>query len=196
MPRGRPRKFDEDAALTAAMMLFWQKGLSATTLDDLESAMGMKRPSIYLAFGDKEALYRSALARFCGQLDAGIEETLRPSLPLREGLIAFFDRAIDVYTATEPSLGCLMVCTAPAEALLRPDVGADLAGLLARLDRAFGRRLRRAVEQGELDAESSPDLTAKLLQATLQTLALRARAGASRAVLRKLSRHAVERLLR
>ncbi len=191
MPRGRPRQFDEDAALGAAMQLFWEKGLSATSLDDLESAMGMRRPSIYLAFGDKEALYRKALARFCGQLDLGVAETLGASRELRPGLVAFFDRAIDVYTASDPSMGCLMICTAPAEALTRADVGADLSQLIARLDRAFTRRLRKAIEDGELSADCVPDLTAKLLQATLQSIALRARAGASRSSLRKLARHAV-----
>ena len=69
MPRGRPRQFDEDAALTGAMMVFWEKGLAATSLDDLAQAMGMNRPSIYNAFGNKDAIYRTALARFCGQLD-------------------------------------------------------------------------------------------------------------------------------
>ena len=195
MPRGRPRQFDEDAALAAAMQLFWEKGLSATSLDDLESAMGMRRPSIYLAFGDKEALYRKALARFCGQLDVGVDETLGAAVALRPGLIAFYDRAIDVYTATDPSMGCLMVCTAPAEALTRADVGADLAHLIARLDRAFASRLRRAVEEGELTGDATPDLTAKLLQATLQTIALRARTGASKGALRKLARHAVTSLV-
>ncbi|MEM7413547.1 MAG: TetR/AcrR family transcriptional regulator [Myxococcota bacterium] len=196
MPRGRPRQFDEDTALTAAMHLFWEKGLSATSLDDLEAAMGMKRPSIYLAFGDKEALYRTALERFCGQLTAGVDEVLEGSQPLRPALVAFYDRAIDVYTATEPSMGCLMVCTAPAEALVRPEVGSDLAALLARLDRAFARRLRRAMEERELPPDIAPELTAQLLQATLQTVALRARAGASKRSLRKLTRHAVERLTR
>ena len=75
MPRGRPRKYDEDQALSGAMLLFWERGFSATSLDDLSKAMGMNRPSIYNAFGDKEAIYAKALARFCEQLDQGIEET-------------------------------------------------------------------------------------------------------------------------
>lgn len=194
MPRGRPRQFDEEAALTAAMLTFWEKGVSATTLDDLEAAMEMTRPSIYLAFGDKEALYRRALARFCGQLDQGVDQTLEGPSRLRPALVAFFDGAIEVYTSTQPSMGCLMVCTAPAEALSRPDVGADLADLFERLDRALERRLRRAIDDGELPQETSAGLTAQLLQATLQSVALRARAGTPKHQLQKLARHAVERL--
>jgi len=76
MARGRPRKFDEDQALAGAMTLFWEKGLSATSLDDLALAMNMNRPSIYNAFGNKEAIYRRSLQRFCGQLDQGMQVTL------------------------------------------------------------------------------------------------------------------------
>ena len=75
-PRGRPRKFDPEVAIQKAMLVFWQRGLSATSLDDLSIAMEMNRPSIYNAFGNKEAIYRLALAQFCGQLDLGIEQVL------------------------------------------------------------------------------------------------------------------------
>ena len=71
MPSGRPRLFDEDEALTGAMLQFWEKGLSATSLDDLAEAMNMNRPSIYNAFGKKDDIYRKTLARFRTQLDDG-----------------------------------------------------------------------------------------------------------------------------
>ena len=66
--RGRPRKFDSNEALGNALMVFWSKGFSGTSLDDLASAMEMKRPSIYNAFGDKQSLYRAALDAFQSKL--------------------------------------------------------------------------------------------------------------------------------
>jgi AcrR family transcriptional regulator len=192
--RGRPRKFDEDEAMKAAIQVFWAKGLSGASLDDLASAMRMNRPSIYNAFGNKEELYRRALSRFCGQLDLGLNETLETIPTLREGLGAFYERAIDVYCATDPPMGCLMVCTAPAEALSHPEVGDDLKGLIKRLDRGFARRLKRARAEGEVSGDLPVDLTAQLLQATLQTVALRARSGAGKGELRKLAARAVARL--
>lgn len=196
MARGRPRQFDEDKALTGAMYLFWEKGLSATSLDDLAAAMNMNRPSIYNAFGNKDDIYRKSLARFCGQLDNGLRETLEASPNIRPGLNAFFEQAIEMYCGNSPPMGCLMICTAPSEALSHPEVGKDLKELISRLDKGFTKRLERAQRDGELSKEAQPKLVAKLLQATLQTLALRARSGESKASLRKLARYAVDALVR
>jgi AcrR family transcriptional regulator len=194
MPRGRPRQFDEDKALNGAMRLFWEKGLSATSLDDLALVMEMNRPSIYNAFGNKEDIYRKSLARFCGQLDDGLREILGTSAQIRPGLIAFFDQAINVYCGNTPAMGCLMICTAPSEAISHPEVGQDLRDLFQRLDEGFARRLVQAQQDGELSEHVQPKIAAKLLQATLQTLALRARNGESKRSLRALARYAVDAL--
>ena len=74
--RGRPRQYDEETALRAAADVFWTKGFSATSLDDLSSAMGMNRPSIYRAFGDKEAIYRRALMQFAQGMEAAFAHTM------------------------------------------------------------------------------------------------------------------------
>lgn len=195
MARGRPRQFDEDEALTGAMLLFWEKGLSATSLDDLAIAMNMNRPSIYNAFGNKDAIYRKSLARFCDQLDKGMQETLDASTLVDVGLNAFFEQAIEVYCGSNPQMGCLMICTAPSEAVSNPEVGKDLKDLISRLDIGLSQRLARAQRNGEISVDLQPKLTAKLLQATLQTIALRARTGESKASLRKLARYAVKTLL-
>ena len=195
MARGRPRKFDEDAVLAAAMQLFWQKGLSATSLDDLSLAMGMTRPSIYNAFGNKDAIYRATLARFCGQLDTAIQDFLEASQKIRPGLVDFFDHAIEVYCSNNPPMGCLMICTARSEALSHPEVGEDLNALIQRLDEGFTQRLKRAKSEGELLDNIEPKLAGKMLQATLHTLALRARSGESKSGLRKLARYSVTTIL-
>ncbi|QFU74424.1 TetR/AcrR family transcriptional regulator [Halioglobus maricola] len=191
MPRGRPRKFDEDLALMGAMNLFWAKGLSATSLDDLAIAMSMNRPSIYNAFGNKEAIYRKSLERFCGQLDQELQSTLSSGKSLVGALHAFFDQAIDVYCSSQPPLGCLMICTAPSEAINHPEVGDDLKGLIKRLDAGLTDRLVRAQHEGELPEAAQPKLGAQLLQATLQSIALRARSGHSKTSLRKLARYSI-----
>ena len=61
---GRPRGFDEDAALEAAMRVFWEKSYEGATIGDLTEAMGINRSSIYAAFGDKEAVFRRVMERY------------------------------------------------------------------------------------------------------------------------------------
>src|ERR1700741_5476773 len=61
---GRPRGFDENAALEAAMRVFWEKSYEGATLSDLTSAMSINRSSMYAAFGDKAALFRRAMERY------------------------------------------------------------------------------------------------------------------------------------
>ncbi len=194
--RGRPRKFDPEVALQKAMLVFWQRGLSATSLDDLSLAMEMNRPSIYNAFGNKEEIYRLVLAKFCGQLDLGLEQILLAESDLRKGLVKFYDQALDVYCGAEPALGCLMMCTAPAEALAHPDIRSDLIALIARVDAQLERRIKDAIREGDLSASLNPRLTAKMVQGLLHSLALRARAGESKSSLKKLARYSVECLLR
>ncbi|MEP1470153.1 MAG: TetR/AcrR family transcriptional regulator [Halieaceae bacterium] len=195
MPRGRPRKYREDEALASAMQVFWKKGLAAASLDDLSLAMNMNRPSIYNAFGNKDALYRKSLAAFRAELERTLEKTLDGSEKVQAELESFFYQAISVYCGNDPALGCFMVCTAPSEAISHPEVGKDLKELTEKIDKSFEGRLRLAQGKGEVSSDLDIALTAKLLQATLQTLAIRARAGATAVTLRRLAKYSVVTLL-
>ena len=189
--RGRPRKFDENQAVAAAMNLFWQKGFAATSLDDLSEATGINRPSLYNAFGDKEAIYRRSLQMMRGHMQQAAQETLgKPSL--REALIGFYSAAIDVYVSTEPQAGCFVFCTAPAEAINHPDLQEDLRDILAEIDDVFHRRFALAIDDQELPDSFDAKAAAKLAQALLHSIALRARAGETKSSLRKFARNAVD----
>ncbi len=188
--RGRPRTHDPEAALVAAAGLFWSRGLTGTSLDDLSAAMGMNRPSIYLAFGDKEALYRKALDHFRQHLGAGLAK-LERSPGLEAGLLAFFNQAIRIYVDGDQAKGCMVMCTAPAVALTHPEVREDLAGIIRDIDAAFLRRIERAGQESELLPGISPKGLAMTLQAILHSLALRARSGEPARTLRRFVREAV-----
>jgi len=194
-PRGRPRSFDREEALNSALLVFWEKGLSATSLDDLASAMHMNRPSIYNAFGDKESLYRQALEAFGRGLDDGLEAAFAGAPDVRAAVLLFFRQAIDVYCGDGPARGCLIMCTAPAEASSRPDVAGDLAAVIRRIDDRLTAAIGEAVTAQALPADTDARLTAKCLQATLHSLALRARAGEAKASLRTFAAYATKQLL-
>ncbi|MGV0105655.1 TetR/AcrR family transcriptional regulator [Nostoc sp. DSM 114160] len=74
---GRPREFDTDDALNRAMYVFWRKGYLGTSLSDLTEAMGINRPSLYAAFGNKESLFRKVLARYADGPSAYLREALK-----------------------------------------------------------------------------------------------------------------------
>src|SRR5215475_15343375 len=84
--RGRPRAFDPDAALARAVDAFWDAGFAATSLDDLSVATGMNRPSLYGAFGDKQALYRKALDQYRAMGEEALAQALARDVPLDEAL--------------------------------------------------------------------------------------------------------------
>lgn len=191
--RGRPRRYNPDAALAEAIGAFWQRGYSATSLDDLSGATGMNRPSLYLAFGDKHALYIRALEHYWRLGEAGAEQALGPERSLREALRHFYRNALDFYYPPDgPPRGCFAISTATPEAFADPQIRSAFAQGLASVDRALEARIRLARDTGELPADAEPAFLAELASAVLYGLAIRARAGWSRASLEAFAGKAVE----
>jgi len=192
--RGRPKQFDTDEALENAIQVFWRKGLSATSLDDLASAMNMNRPSIYNAFGDKRSLYQKALAKFVEQLGVGLDKTLFVEPDLKTAMKLFYHGALEVYFGHPEPLGCFVTCTAPAEAMIHPEIKTDLNLIIKQIDAVIEKRLKEAQARGDLAQDKDIKQLARLLHATLQSLAIRARAGESRATLKKMYSGVVDML--
>ena len=183
-PRGRPRAYDAEIALAAATEAFWSAGYAATTLDDLCDATDMNRPSLYGAFGDKRALYLRALERYTRNGRRAIDEALAYDRPIAAALARVYAGALSLYfSGAGAARGCFLIGTAATEAVADPEVRARLGQGLREFDRAFAARLRHAQAQGELDPAADPAELAKIASAVLHTLALRSRAGDSRASL-------------
>ena len=192
--RGRPPQYDRDEALRAAMETFHKQGFAGTSLDDLAGAMHMSRPSMYNAFGNKAALYRHSLDYFIDQIRAAARSRLDAEPALAPALAAFYGAALDVYFEQDPSLGCFVFCTAPAEAIAHPEVADVMRAVISEIDDALARRFQRAREAGQLPADRDCREMARLAQSVLHGLALRARAGASRRTLNRMVKSAVTML--
>ena len=190
--RGRPRQYDEDVALQAAGEVFWTKGFSATSLDDLTVAMGMNRPSIYRAFGDKEAVYRKALMQFCQGMEAAFERTMLAEDDIRKALASFYQDALEVYTSGDQPKGCLVMGTAVAAAVCHPEIQADLLNVIRDLDQKIAKRLEQARDAGQLEASFDATGRAAVAQSLLHSLSLRARAGETPKRLRRMIEAGVE----
>ncbi|AJC78469.1 TetR family transcriptional regulator protein [Rhizobium etli bv. phaseoli str. IE4803] len=190
--RGRPRAFDAKAALGKARDVFWDRGFAAASLDNLSAATNLNRPSLYGAFGDKEDLYLDTLEAYRQDGMDALAEALDPSLPLRDNLARVYAGALAVYLHGETAArGCLLIGTATVEAVERERVREVLGRSLSDFDGEIEKRMRLAVESGELPA-ADPQMLARLASAVMHSLAVRARAGDSRETLEAIARSGVE----
>jgi len=191
--RGRPRAYDPEDALKRARDIFWVKGYAATSLDDLVEATGMNRPSLYAAFGDKEAIYLAALKLQGELLVSSVGAAVKLELKLKAFLELFFDRCIESYLAgANGPRGCFLVGTALTESLMREDVGAVVRDAFERVDSLLEQRFKAARKAGELPKGSDPAALAMLMSSTMHELSMHARAGAKRGALEQRAAMAVK----
>lgn len=148
--KGRPREFDKDAALLAAMRVFWAKGFEDTSMTDLTAAMEIGSTSLYAAFGSKADLFRLALALYRSTVIQDIAQALEADLPVTLAVAQFLERSARAFVRPNAPSGCMIVLGAHNPV----DAGESLHDELraARTDtiNAIARRLDRAVELGEL----------------------------------------------
>lgn len=188
---GRPRQYDPKVALNRAISVFANKGFAGASLDELSEAMEMKRPSLYLAFGDKEALYRGALAHFVQQMRESMNTLVVAEPDLRKALKNFYSASLDVYFAESPAHGCFLFCTAPVEAIAHPEIQSDMKDILREVDQLLAGKFREAQASGQYPPEGNAVEAGRMTQAILHSLAIRARAGETRTALNRMAAHAV-----
>ncbi len=188
--RGRPRGFDEAEVLEKARDVFWNHGYAATSLDELAAATGLNRPSLYAAFGDKHALYMRALEENRTWAVQSIRQRLDNDLPLREALLNFFsEAAASTLMGEVGARGCFIVCTAVTEALGDAETRAVAAGYVAEVDAVFEQRFKGSTAELNIGVDAAS--AAAVATAMLHSLAIRARTGATREELTRVTHSAV-----
>jgi len=185
--RGRPRRFDRDVALEAAMRVFWRAGYQGASIADLTAAMGIAAPSLYAAFGDKRALYAEALGLYEDKLGPTLWGRLEAAPTAREGIEAVLNLSAAALTRDDRPNYCMVVLA---------DAGGDGSSDPVRAGRdsvlqTVTRRLQRAVAEGELPASVDPAALARFYTTVQQGLSIQARDGASAEDLRAVGRHAM-----
>lgn len=183
--RGRPRAFDLEEALDRALEVFWAKGYGGASLDNLTRAMGISRPSLYAAFGDKEALFRKALDRYEGGPASFAHEALKE--PTARAVVeAVLRGAVIMHTDPKTPLGCLMVHSALASGGAADGVRRELNSRRAKAEAALRRRLTRAKAEGDLPPDSEPSDLARYVMTVIRGMAVQAASGANRRQLRRV----------
>ena len=185
MERGRPRSFDIDTALDQALAVFWRDGFQGASLAELTAAMGINKPSLYAAFGDKEGLYLKALARYALATVQQSIEVLEAGSSARQAVEDFLRGS--VRNLTDPALpgGCFVVngiadCQLSATP---PAVAAALRDAMRGSEAPLRARLQRAQATGELPASADVDALATFFNAVVAGMGVLAKGGARRAKL-------------
>ncbi|MFC3994281.1 TetR/AcrR family transcriptional regulator [Nocardiopsis sediminis] len=188
----RPKAFDEDRALDAAMRAFWATGYEATSTQDLCAATGLRRSSIYNTFTSKRDLYEAALDRYMADKTAGLVALLEEDRPLRDKVRDMMWRVVD--PGPGDPVGCLVVTSTVELAPQDP-------GIAARLRRDQDRRLealRAAIDagrrSGEVDRGRDPAALAHFVVAAISGMQVAAYGGADRATLEAIARTALTAL--
>jgi TetR/AcrR family transcriptional regulator, copper-responsive repressor len=191
--RGRPRAYQPDVALGKALDLFRRDGFAATSLDDLSTATGMNRPSLYGAFGDKRELYIKSYQRYRDDARAAMIDIFKDELPIRQRLHRIYAVALDIYlSGAAGPRGCFTVMTAASEAVSDPEIRSLVLEGFGELDKAFANCFRQAKEKGELAAAADATVLAQLASATIHTIAIRARAQVPRKELEAIVKGAID----
>ena len=181
---GRPRGFDRDAALKAAMLLFWRKGYTATSMNDLCDAMGIRSPSLYAAFGSKEALYLEAVEHYVRTIGPPVWGKLAEGATAHAGVENLLLAGTEsLPESSEVPAGCMAMLAAVSDEW--PAAIAEVARKV-RLDmlNMVQSRLETGVANGELPASTDIDRLSRFYLGVFQGMAIQARDGASQAELR------------
>jgi len=177
------------------MDAFWKGGYAATSLETLSAATGLNRPSLYGAFGDKQALYMQAYRRYREHVRETFAPLLAENAPLRDKLRRILLAALDLYlSGDEGPRGCFTVLSASSDAVTDPEIRKIVGEAIENSDRAFERLFEAARTAGELPADADPRRLARMASATVHTLSIRARARLSRAEIEPIVDDAVATL--
>jgi AcrR family transcriptional regulator len=191
MSKGRPREFDVEQALDAALLLFWRHGYEGTSLAALTRAMGVNTPSLYAAFGNKEKLFRKALDRYL-QRPASYLPTALKQPTARRAAEKLFRGAIEMAMNPRHPEGCFLVRGALAAGPASESIRKELSLRRAAAESAVRRRLEHAIAEGDLPAGVDPAKLARYLVTVLWGLSVQAAGGATRAQLKQVAEMAMQ----
>lgn len=175
--RGRPRAFDRGAALQQAMQLFWEHGYEGTAISDLTRAMGINAPSLYGAFGSKEALFREAVALYASTAGSMTDVALREEPTARRAVEAMLRGNADLHARPDQPSGCMFVLAAASCSEKNGEIRDYLAEQRRNTVAAVEDRLARGAAAGELPAGADVGAIAAFYGSVLHGMAIEARDG-------------------
>jgi AcrR family transcriptional regulator len=192
-PAGRPRTFDREEALKKAMLVFWEKGFEGTTMADLIAAIGIKPPSVYAAFGNKDALFREVVDLYKDKVEQGPLKVLNETTPILNALESSLNESVKMVSGPEAS-SCLIMAGAINCTPEHQEHVQHLKNLRSKYKEALKNRFIQAIEDGQLIEGTKPDALAEFYFSFIHGLALRAKDGSTKKELHSSCKFALEAL--
>lgn len=184
--RGRPRSFDRDEVLDAAVLVFWEKGYDGASIEDLTEAMGINRPSLYSTFGSKRELFIRAIDRYAATHGSRAFSVFRLEPDNRKAIERFFEASIECATEDGKPRGCLINTIATEAAETDTVLRDKLSKMFAKTDIAIAKRLKDN-QDDETSKIHDPEGLARMAHSVTHSIMTRARAGASRKELAEIA---------
>ncbi len=180
---GRPRSFDKDDALKKAMYVFWEKGYEGTTMADLIESIGMKAPSIYAAFGNKDAIFKEVVKNYLPMVVEGQLAMLNSAPKIYDAVEAALKACVYLYTGQDNPCTCLVMTAAINTTPEHAEHVETLRALREQYKDAWQKRFEQAQSDQQLADDANPSELAEYFTTLIQGMTIKAKDGASKDVL-------------
>lgn len=181
---GRPLEFDPDAALDAAMQVFWRNGYENTSMQDLLDAMRISKSSLYQAFGGKQALFERCMTRYGDEMTGALRGALQASPSGLAFIRQFLESVLDEARGVCEARGCLVLNTANEFARRNPRIAEAVSQGLDRFHGVLLTAVERAQQEGEIPPGHSAAMLASYLVCSMSGLKTLSKTGAGEDTLR------------
>jgi AcrR family transcriptional regulator len=178
-PRGRPPAFNHDEALEKALQIFWQHGYEGASMAELTEAMGMNKPSIYAAFGNKEELFRQALNKYLSGPVAYVAEAMQQPTA-KQAVEMLLTKSAELLCGCESPRGCMIVQGALTVGQGAELIKRELATYRQGFEATLKQRFDQAKKQSDLPKDADTAKLAKYIATVHQGMSVQASSGAKK----------------
>lgn len=192
--KGRPRAFDRTQALNKALEIFWHQGYAPASVAELCKAMEINPPSLYATFGNKASLFLEALRHYEHTYWDAPARRFLAEPDVHAAVEQFFREAAEILLSPETPCGCMVVLAAVNISEDEKEIIAAVRDLRLATKTMFADRFRRAIQDGQIPADTDVPALAGALNTLLEGLSLQARDGLFQSELKAIAAHAVRML--
>lgn len=192
--KGRPRAFDRTQALNKALEIFWRQGYAPASVAELCKAMEINPPSLYATFGNKASLFLEALRHYEHTYWDAPARRFLAEPDVHAAVEQFFREAAEILLSPETPCGCMVVLAAVNISEDEKEIIAAVRALRLATKNMFADRFRRAIQDGQIPADTDVPALAGALNTLLEGLSLQARDGLFQSELKAIAAHAVRML--